>query len=119
MSRDLNSIITANVKRAIRAAGDPSLYRIGADMAEIMERPYGVGREMYGPDINADTARKHVERALVSTVVQSDFQDAIGRDLDAGVPTLTEHIDSREWTAGKKRSVTCIIRGAQSKCASV
>ena len=90
MSR-LNHIVSKNVGRAIKAAGNPSLYQISGKMVEFMERQEGPGREKYGPIVGHEAARKHITRALGSPEEQCwrlDYLEAIARVLDVRVVDL-------------------------------
>ncbi len=89
MSRSLSQITTRNVKAAIKLRGNPSLYRLGMEMAEVMERPPGIGREKNGPDVEPSTCRRAVEMCLAGRKVwRLDYLEAVAWVLDVKVTEL-------------------------------
>ena len=85
----LSEIISANVKDAVRKAGNPTYYRLGKEMARVMERPPGIGKEMYGKQIVADTASRHIARCLAGKGIwRVDYLEALASVLGVSVADL-------------------------------
>ena len=85
----LNKTVVANVKLAIKRAGNPTFYRLGKEMAEIMVRPPGIGLAKHGPDVKAETCRKHLELCLSARkVFRIDYLEAVAWVLDTSVADL-------------------------------
>jgi predicted hydrocarbon binding protein len=87
----LNKTISANVRTAIKKAGSPTFYRLGHEMAKIMERPAGIGREKYGLSVNPETCRKAVELCLSGQsgrIWRVDYLEALAFLLDVSVVEL-------------------------------
>ncbi len=92
----LNRIVTMNVKAAIKAAGSPSFYRLGKQMAEVVERPPGIGLAKHGLSVNAETCRRHVEDCLSGRKVwRIDYLEGVA--LVLGV-SLTELVSPPQLT---------------------
>ena len=87
--RDLSGTISANVRTAIKRKGSPTFYRLGKEMAKIMERPAGIGREKYGSSVNPETCRKAVELCLSGQRIwRVDYLQAVAFLLDVSVVEL-------------------------------
>jgi hypothetical protein len=87
--RDLSGTISANVRTAMKRKGNPTFYRLGHEMAKIMERPAGLGKEKYGPSVNPETCRKAVELCLAGTRIwRVDYVQAVAFLLDVSVVEL-------------------------------
>jgi predicted hydrocarbon binding protein len=85
----LNKTISANVRTAIKKAGSPTFYRLGHEMAKIMERPAGIGRDKYGSSVNPETCRKAVELCLSGQRIwRVDYLAAIAFLLGVSVVEL-------------------------------
>ena len=96
----LNRIVTMNVKAAIKAAGSPSFYRLGKQMAEVVERPPGIGLVKHGLSVNAETCRRHVEDCLSGRKVwRIDYLEGVALVLGVGVAELVAPPKIGEQTA--------------------
>jgi len=85
----LNRIVTMNVKAAIKAAGSPTFYRLGKMMAEVIERPPGIGLAKHGLSVNAETCRRHVEDCLSGRKVwRLDYLEGVAIVLDTSIAEL-------------------------------
>jgi hypothetical protein len=85
----LSMTISANVRTAIQKKGNPTFYRLGHEMAKIMERPAGIGRDKYGPAVNSETCRKAVELCLSGQRIwRVDYLQALAFLLDVSVVEL-------------------------------
>jgi len=86
---DLSRVISENVRVAIKRKGSPSFYRLGHEMAKIMERPAGIGKDKYGPSVNPETCRKAVELCLSGQRIwRVDYVQAVAFLLDVSVVEL-------------------------------
>jgi hypothetical protein len=85
----LSKTISANVRTAMEKKGNPSFYRLGHEMAKIMERPSGIGREKYGSTVNPETCRKALEKCLCGQRIwRVDYVQAVAFLLDVSVVEL-------------------------------
>ncbi len=85
----LNRVVTMNVKAAIKRAGSPTFYRLGKQMAEVVERPPGIGFAKHGVGVNAETCRRHVEDCLSGRRVwRIDYLEGVALVLGVDIAEL-------------------------------